>query len=535
MKSTTAKNGILDKHEPWIPSDREILGLMRVPLFDHRRIGELKLAGSDCRMLCSEWSPAGIEASGPPLGTYDEDTLLGLFWLCNSPYVANQERRRGKAAPQVAQNSHPGPVPTIPLCTSLDPNETYHFRISQLDDLLARSESGPKGRGGCTLAKRVESFELLSETTLSFRYYEEPEWQNVSQSPPMKLFERLEKGEVGKMRFAIRTAPMAIPLMTHYVSRIDLSVRRGLSPLGKALHRVLASHAHWPRWEGRFETLLDAMGVHENFDKAKFRTREQIDRMIRLGFLREATFKRGPRLGGEVLQVVFSQQQWWLGNPFSAMADATGCYGIDSPSSFGMSGTARVLDFSNRPAMSHHRDPQVISRVCIDDSTSADIEIQALAHPSPFLANGECIEEPDHKWSGPTAPFEKDRDGTHGHNCYEFPDGARDASASLGILLELAIKVNTELNSWLLNTGLATDKPQRLASSPERSVEPVPFHTEDSQERPLNSDEFSDEEPVDLLGVVSSLGITLQQLAGKNAVLYRRLSSGQESHTNGEE
>jgi transposase len=524
MKFTSVTSTTLDEQEEWTPSDRAILGLMCVPLFDADQAEECTCTGSDTRVLCSAWNTAGIMVSGCPVTTYDEDTLLGIFRLYHNRYLAGQEPWIERRAPQATRTSFPEAADRITPPPSWASNEIYQFGIAELQSLIDGRERG----AGCSdreRAARIESLERLSNMTLSFRCCGKPERGRVNQSPMMKLFDRFEEvsGTAADKRLTIRMTPMAAPLMTHYVSRIDLAVRRGLSPLGKALHRLLASQAHGPGWDAPFETLLEAIGVPEGRVKIRYSSRQQLERMVALGFLRTATLRRDGRSGSDVLQVEFSQQSWWLGNPFGAMPDTTGAFDIEPSSVAAMCGLARVLDFSDPRYEAQHREPRFVSRARIDESCY--VANPSCAQPS-SVSTAEHIEARGPNWSETTAAVAKDRDGSHGHSRFEFPDGARGASESLGTLLELAIKVSTELSSWLVNTRLAIDKPQWVASSLKHLDKPEALYNQALQDTPLHRAEGVEDQPMDLLGLVNSLGVTLEQLAVKNALLYQSLPDG---------
>ncbi|NCA72723.1 MAG: hypothetical protein EOM91_22230, partial [Sphingobacteriia bacterium] len=264
------------QHRNVCPGNEYPTTLTRIPLFrpglkskrNQKNTGDTNTGNTVWEPLASAWSRGAVIKSGPDLGTYDEDTLIGMIQLREDAFLGPAH-----AMPLGAPAQYDSPLSREPLpgaderasATQEQPLATTDiawfvstFSLDQLETRI-RGPRPARGWGGRDLALRVESIHRLSAVLFRFTV-------TVNESfelgrGPFGLFRMDTVGVGTDVHFYIQWDPLLSKQLECYRSYIDLAVRRGLTPLGKALHRFLTSQVSEGRYAIPFDIMIQAIGA----------------------------------------------------------------------------------------------------------------------------------------------------------------------------------------------------------------------------------------------------------------------------------
>ena len=108
--------------------------------------------------------------------------------------------------------------------------------------------------------------------------------------------------------YYVQFHPVLSQWLEEYRTYIDFNIRRQLSPLGKAIHRALASQ----RSNGVFDVLLidffESIGASGSAADRKREAIPQLDKLCELSFLDSYEFTGTGRRVATKLRVVFSKR-----------------------------------------------------------------------------------------------------------------------------------------------------------------------------------------------------------------------------------
>lgn len=276
------------------PSSEYPTPFTRLPIFPPvRRETAIERYKGGWTPLTCRWSGGGVDRSGPPLTIYDEDTLLGIMML-------REYRLKGPASRM------PCPV------GSRDPNESgngdskievhaLYVRMSQLESAI-QGYVPKNGWGGKELAARRQSMEDLSGLQLRF---ERPIRGAAYQRKIINLFETplLTKGD--DSCYYVQFHPLVVEWLESYRTYIDFDLRRKLSPLGRAIHRFLASQRSNRTYRIALSALIEAIGAELDERQIKYRCAKQLQTMQEHGLFHSFSLSGTGRSTPHELCVVF--------------------------------------------------------------------------------------------------------------------------------------------------------------------------------------------------------------------------------------
>ncbi len=272
--------------------------LTRLPLFPPvKKATARSIAGSgDWVALESRWDGGGVFRSGPALTVFDEDTLFGLMMM----------RQQGMAGPA---NQLPITAPPSHGPAGLAPGNPVRVHalyclVSQLESVI-KGHTPPNGWGGRTLAKRRDSIDTLSRVMLKFV---RPKGADAFHGQPIHLIFIEYVINPKDAFYYVQFHPVLSQWLEEYRTYIDFKIRRQLSPLGKAIHRALASQ----RSNGVFDVpLIDffqSIGASGSVADRKREAIPQLDKLCDLGFLDSYEFTGTGRSVAARLRVVFARR-----------------------------------------------------------------------------------------------------------------------------------------------------------------------------------------------------------------------------------
>lgn len=272
--------------------------LTRLPLFPPVKKATARgIAGAgDWVALESRWDGGGVFRSGPGLTVFDEDTLFGLMTMRQQGMAGPADR-----LPITAPPSH-GPAGLAPS-NSVRVHALYCL-VSQLESVI-KGHTPANGWGGRTLAKRRDSIDTLSRVMLKFV---RPKGADAFHGQPIHLIFVEYVVNPKDAFFYVQFHPVLSHWLEEYRTYIDFNIRRQLSPLGKAIHRALASQ----RSNGVFDVpLIDffqSIGASGGVADRKREAVPQLDKLCGLGFIESYQFTGTGRSIATRLRVVFAKR-----------------------------------------------------------------------------------------------------------------------------------------------------------------------------------------------------------------------------------
>jgi len=303
------KRGI--QHFALSPSSEYPTPLTRLPLFPPvKKATARSIVGSgDWVALESRWDGGGVFRSGPGLTVFDEDTLFGLMMM----------RQQGMAGPAdqlpiTAPPSH-GPAGLAPG----NPVRVHalYCLVSQLESVI-KGHAPANGWGGRTLSKRRDSIDTLSRVMLKFI---RPKGADAFHGQPIHLIFIEYIVNPKDACYYVQFHPLLSQWLEEYRTYIDFKIRRQLSPLGKAIHRALASQ----RSNGVFDVpiidFFQSIGASGGVADRKREAIPQLDKLCDLGFLDSYTFTGTGRSVATRLRVVFAKRPPTTDTKLATIAD----------------------------------------------------------------------------------------------------------------------------------------------------------------------------------------------------------------------
>jgi hypothetical protein len=237
-----------------------------------------------------------IHQKGPRLTLKDEDSLLGIFQLCQDYLPQSEEDVT--ALYKLVNEANKGTINSVQLLPkkNVEEKETHEIPESviasalQLDikllGLMTPSDLNKflrKSTGGKNDKMRAESIRKLSETMISI------EDNGVRTSPqPLIIIQYHVPNGTGKKRsgtsnkMQIEISKVVQKLLVNYI-HINIELRNNLSPAGKILQTILTVNG-FPYTNMKFQVLFSelkpALGIPENQSRA--RVRQKLDPSLNL-------------------------------------------------------------------------------------------------------------------------------------------------------------------------------------------------------------------------------------------------------------
>ncbi|WP_295389079.1 hypothetical protein [uncultured Thiodictyon sp.] len=280
------------------PSAEYPTPLTRLPLFPpiQRSTARELAAASDWITLESRWDGGGVFKAGPALTVYDEDTLFGLMNMRQQGMTGPADRLPIAAPPSIATS---GLAPSNPVRV-----HALYCLISQLESVI-QGYTPPRGWGGRAIAKRRESMDNLAAITLKFQ---KPKGDNAFHGKPVQLIFIEYVVTAEDACYYVQFHPLISQWLEEYRTFLDFDIRRQLSPLGKAMHRSLASQRSNRTFSIPLIEFFASIGA---FGEPRDRKREaiqQLERLKTLQFLEQFAITGTGRRTPWVLEVTFLHQ-----------------------------------------------------------------------------------------------------------------------------------------------------------------------------------------------------------------------------------
>jgi hypothetical protein len=251
------------------PSAEYPTPLTRLPLFPpvQRSTARELAAASDWIALESRWDGGGVFKAGPALTVYDEDTLFGLMNM----------RQQGMSGPA---DRLPIPAPPTVTMSGLAPGNQVRVHalyclVSQLESVI-QGYAPRKGWGGRAISKRRESMENLAAITLKFQ---KPKGADALHGKPIQLIFIEYIATAEDACYYVQFHPLVSQWLEEYRTFLDFDIRRQLSPLGKAMHRSLASQRSNRTFSIPLPEFFASIGA---FGELRDRKREAIPQLQKL-------------------------------------------------------------------------------------------------------------------------------------------------------------------------------------------------------------------------------------------------------------
>ena len=279
------------------PSNEFPTPFTRLPLFPPvQRTTARKAATGDWVALHSRWDSGGVFKAGPGLTIYDEDTLIGLMTL----------RSQGLTGP-----ADQLPIPAQPGALSRGLAPDNPVRVHALYCLISQLEAtiqghAPKGGwGGRAIQKRRESLNRLAAITLRF---EQPKGADGFQGKAIHLLYIEYVSTKEDSCYYVQFHPVVSQWLETYRTFIDFDLRRKLTPLGKAMHRFLASQRSNQTYTVELAVLFQAIGAEGELSQLKRPANQQLERLRVDKFLEAFKITGTGRLTPWKLTVTFAQR-----------------------------------------------------------------------------------------------------------------------------------------------------------------------------------------------------------------------------------
>jgi hypothetical protein len=257
------------------PSAEYPTPLTRLPLFPpvQRSTARELAAAADWIALESRWDGGGVYKAGPALTVYDEDTLFGLMNMRQQGMTGPADRLPIPAPPTVALS---GLAPGNPVRV-----HALYCLVSQLESVI-QGYTPPRGWGGRAITKRRESMENLAAITLKFQ---KPKGGDAFHGKPIQLIFIEHVATAEDACYYVQFHPLVSQWLEEYRTFLDFDIRRQLSPLGKAMHRSLASQRSNRTFSIPLTEFFASIGAFGELRDRKREAIPQLQKLITLQFL----------------------------------------------------------------------------------------------------------------------------------------------------------------------------------------------------------------------------------------------------------
>ncbi|WP_295455620.1 hypothetical protein [uncultured Thiodictyon sp.] len=281
------------------PSAEYPTPLTRLPLFPpiQRSTARELAAASDWITLESRWDGGGVYKAGPALTVYDEDTLFGLMNMRQQGMTGPADRLPIAAPPTIAVSGlAPGNAVRV---------HALYCLVSQLETVI-QGYTPPRGWGGRAIAKRRESMDNLAAITLKFQ---KPKGGDAFHGKPVQLLFIEYVATAEDACYYVQFHPLVSQWLEEYRTFLDFDIRRQLSPLGKAMHRSLASQRSNQTFSIPLTEFFASIGAFGELRDRKREAITQLERLKELLFLEQFTITGTGRRTPWILAVTFVQRR----------------------------------------------------------------------------------------------------------------------------------------------------------------------------------------------------------------------------------
>lgn len=277
----------------------------RIPLFPPvqrrkaRAAQQQALEHNDFVPLVSKWDGGGIWRSGPALTVFDEDTLLALVRL----------RRVGLKGPRARMPDRALEGRKNLIAPDGEHDVTVHATYCLVSDVEteARGEPMPaKGWGGDALQRRRESIERLGAQILMF---ESPHGRDEYRGKQIRLLSLDWIGDDSEACYYIQFHPLMVSWLEQYRTYLDPKIRRKLTPLGRALYRLLASQRSNRTYSDTLSEIAGAIGYERDLRFLKRDAITVLEKLVSLEFLSSFEIKGTGRATPYRMNVVFKYKE----------------------------------------------------------------------------------------------------------------------------------------------------------------------------------------------------------------------------------
>jgi len=281
------------------PSAEYPTPLTRLPLFPpvQRSTARELAAAADWIALESRWDGGGVYKAGPALTVYDEDTLFGLMNM----------RQQGMTGPA---DRLPIPAPPALTPSGLAPGNPVRVHalyclVSQLESVI-QGHTPQRGWGGRAISKRRESMENLAAITLKFQ---KPKGGDAFHGKPIQLIFIEYVATAQDACYYVQFHPLVSQWLEEYRTFLDFDIRRQLSPLGKAMHRSLASQRSNRTFAIPLTEFFASIGAFGELRDRKREALPQLEKLIALQFLERFAITGTGRRTPWILEVIFFRRK----------------------------------------------------------------------------------------------------------------------------------------------------------------------------------------------------------------------------------
>ena len=281
------------------PSAEYPTPLTRLPLFPpvQRSTARELAAAADWIALESRWDGGGVYKAGPALTVYDEDTLFGLMNMRQQGMTGPADRLPIPAPPAVTTS---GLAPENPVRV-----HALYCLVSQLESVI-QGYSPPRGWGGRAISKRRESMENLAAITLKFQ---KPKGGDAFHGKPIQLLFIEYVATAEDACYYVQFHPLVSQWLEEYRTFLDFDIRRQLSPLGKAMHRSLASQRSNRSFSIPLTEFFASIGAFGELRDRKREAIPQLEKLKDLQFLESYEIAGTGRRTPWVLSVTFARRK----------------------------------------------------------------------------------------------------------------------------------------------------------------------------------------------------------------------------------
>jgi hypothetical protein len=283
---------------PLFPASEYPTPLTRLPLFPpvKKCTARQTAASGDWVPLTSRWDGGGVFKYGPALTVFDEDTLFGLMTLRQQGIKGPADRMPLIAPPSHGKN---GLAPSNPVKV-----HALYCLVSQLENAV-KGYTPDNGWGGRTLAKRRDSIDTLSRVMLKFV---RPKGADAFHGQPIQLLFVEFVVTPTDACYYVQFHPVLSHWLEEYRTYIDFNIRRQLSPLGKAMHRALASQRSNGTFDVPLADFFESIGASGALADRKREAATQLEKLCDLNFLACYSFTGTGRRVPSRLRVTFAKR-----------------------------------------------------------------------------------------------------------------------------------------------------------------------------------------------------------------------------------
>jgi hypothetical protein len=160
----------------------------------------------------------------------------------------------------------------------------------------------PRGWGGRAITKRRESMENLAAITLKFQ---KPKGADALHGKPIQLIFIEYVATAEDACYYVQFHPLVSQWLEEYRTFLDFDIRRKLSPLGKAMHRSLASQRSNRTFAIPLPEFFASIGAFGELRDRKREAIPQLQKLADLQFLESFAITGTGRRTPWVLEVTF--------------------------------------------------------------------------------------------------------------------------------------------------------------------------------------------------------------------------------------